>query len=85
VIAAGDVLPPGRDGGAAVFRKLLDSKYPAGHGGEPDDIGSGIVYLVTDESKFVTDTELIIGGGYAAQRYYAAGICDREAGALLLL
>jgi 3(or 17)beta-hydroxysteroid dehydrogenase len=54
-------------GGAAAFRKLLDSKYPAGHAGGPNDIGWGIVYLATDESKFVTDTELIIGGGYTAQ------------------
>ena len=54
-------------GGAAAFRKLLDSKYPVGHAGEPDDIEWGTVYLATDESKFVTDTELIIGGGYTAQ------------------
>ena len=49
--------------GATAFRKLLDSKYPFSHAGEPDDIEWGTVYLATDESKFVTDTELIIVWG----------------------
>jgi len=53
--------------GAAAFRKPLDSKYPVGHAGEPDDIEWGTFYLATDESKFVTDTELITVGGYTAQ------------------
>jgi len=54
-------------GGAVAFRKLLDSKHPIGHVGEPNDIGWGIVYLASDESKFVTGSELIIDGGYTAQ------------------
>lgn len=53
--------------GAAAFRKFLDSKHPLGHVGEPDDIGWGIVYLASDESKFVTGSELVIDGGYTAQ------------------
>jgi NAD(P)-dependent dehydrogenase (short-subunit alcohol dehydrogenase family) len=48
-------------------RKALDAKHPLGHVGEPDDIAWGIVYLASDESKFVTGTELIIDGGYTAQ------------------
>ncbi len=54
-------------GGAAAFRKFLDSKHPLGHVGEPDDIGWAIVYLASDESKFVTGSELVIDGGYTAQ------------------
>jgi len=53
--------------GVDAFRKLLDSKHPIGHVGEPDDIAWGVVYLASDESKFVTGTELIIDGGYTAQ------------------
>jgi NAD(P)-dependent dehydrogenase (short-subunit alcohol dehydrogenase family) len=56
-----------RLGGAVAFRKLLDSKHPIGHVGEPDDIGWAIVYLASDESKFMTGSELIIDGGYTAQ------------------
>jgi len=35
--------------------------------GEPDDIGWGIVYIASEESKFVTGSELIIDGDYTAQ------------------
>lgn len=48
-------------------RKQLDSLHPIGHMGEPDDIGYGVVYLASDESKFMTGAELIIDGGYTAQ------------------
>jgi NAD(P)-dependent dehydrogenase (short-subunit alcohol dehydrogenase family) len=41
--------------------------HPLGHMGEPDDIAWGIVYLASEESKFVTGTELIIDGGYTAR------------------
>ncbi|MCW5936291.1 MAG: glucose 1-dehydrogenase [Fimbriimonadaceae bacterium] len=48
-------------------RKALDARHPVGHVGEPDDIAWGIVYLVSDESKFVTGAELVIDGGYICQ------------------
>jgi len=41
--------------------------HPVGHMGEPDDIAYGVVYLASDESKFVTGAELVIDGGYTAQ------------------
>ncbi len=53
--------------GVEAFRKHLDSLHPIGHVGEPDDIAHGIVYLASDESKFVTGSELVIDGGYTAQ------------------
>lgn len=49
------------------FRKHLNGLHPLGHVGEPDDIAHGIVYLASDEAKFVTGTELVIDGGYTAQ------------------
>jgi NAD(P)-dependent dehydrogenase (short-subunit alcohol dehydrogenase family) len=48
-------------------RKYLDSLHPIGHVGEADDIAYGIVYLASDESKFVTGSELVIDGGYTAK------------------
>jgi NAD(P)-dependent dehydrogenase (short-subunit alcohol dehydrogenase family) len=35
--------------------------------GEPDDIGWAVVYLASDESRFVTGSELVIDGGYTAR------------------
>jgi len=54
-------------GGLEQFRGVLDSLHPLGHVGEPDDIGWGVVYLASDESKFVTGSELVIDGGYTAR------------------
>lgn len=52
---------------AEEFRKALDAKHPLGHIGEPDDVAWGIVYLASEEAKFVTGAELVIDGGYTAQ------------------
>lgn len=48
-------------------RKATDALHPVGHMGEPDDIAWGAVYLASDESKFVTGSELVIDGGYTAR------------------
>jgi 3(or 17)beta-hydroxysteroid dehydrogenase len=48
-------------------RAAVDALHPIGHIGEPDDIAYGVVYLASDESKFVTGAELVIDGGYTAQ------------------
>lgn len=44
------------------FRKRLDGLHPIGHVGEPIDIAYGVFYLISDESKFVTGSELVIDG-----------------------
>lgn len=49
------------------FKQQLGAKHPLGHVGEPDDIAYGILYLASDESKFVTGSELVIDGGYTAR------------------
>jgi NAD(P)-dependent dehydrogenase (short-subunit alcohol dehydrogenase family) len=57
--------------GGATDMKLaragVDALHPLGHMGEPDDIAWGAVYLASEESKFVTGTELVIDGGYTAR------------------
>ena len=37
-----------------------------GHMAEPIDQAYGILYLASDEARYVTGTELIIDGGYTA-------------------
>lgn len=49
------------------LRKELDKLHPIGHIGEPMDIAYGVLYLASDESKFVTGSELVIDGGYTAR------------------
>jgi NAD(P)-dependent dehydrogenase (short-subunit alcohol dehydrogenase family) len=56
-----------RQGNVAEGRKALDALHPMGHVGEPEDIAYGVLYLASDESKFMTGAELVIDGGYTAQ------------------
>ena len=59
-----------RDSGATdidAARREVGLLHPLGHMGEPDDIAWGVVYLASDESKFVTGAELVIDGGYTAR------------------
>lgn len=49
-----------------LHRKLSEA-HPIGHPGDPEDIGWGVVYLASDEAKFVTGSELVIDGGYTAR------------------
>ena len=54
-------------GHAEEMRRTLESLHPVGHLGEALDIAYGVLYLASDESKFVTGAELVIDGGYTAQ------------------
>lgn len=45
----------------------LTSRHPIGRLGQPDDIANGVLYLASDESSFVTGSELVIDGGFTAQ------------------
>jgi NAD(P)-dependent dehydrogenase (short-subunit alcohol dehydrogenase family) len=44
----------------------IETGIPVGHFGEPLDVAYGILYLASDESKYVTGIELTIDGGILA-------------------
>ena len=54
-------------GDAAAARKELEQLHPIGHLGEPDDVAYAVLYLASDESKFVTGSELVVDGDFTAQ------------------
>jgi len=49
-----------------VYQRMV-SKIPLGRYGEPDEVAYGVLYLASDESSFVTGSELVIDGGWTAQ------------------
>jgi NAD(P)-dependent dehydrogenase (short-subunit alcohol dehydrogenase family) len=60
-----DSLIGGRDE-ATVLAKLA-RQVPLGRLGEADDVANGIVYLASDESRFMTGAELKLDGGISAK------------------
>ncbi|MGE0623355.1 MAG: SDR family NAD(P)-dependent oxidoreductase [Pseudomonadales bacterium] len=46
--------------------KLLGEQVPLGRLAEPEDIARGVLYLASDESSYVTGSELVIDGGVTA-------------------
>lgn len=48
-------------------KEELDAMHPIGHMGEPEDVAYAVLYLASEESKFVTGTELVLDGGFTAQ------------------
>jgi NAD(P)-dependent dehydrogenase (short-subunit alcohol dehydrogenase family) len=47
-------------------RAAMTRSHPIGRLGVPEDIANGILFLASDDSSFVTGTELVIDGGVTA-------------------
>ena len=43
------------------------SNTPLGRWGEPEEVAYGVLFLASDESSFMTGSELVIDGGWTAQ------------------
>jgi NAD(P)-dependent dehydrogenase (short-subunit alcohol dehydrogenase family) len=50
----------------ALYQRML-SRIPLGRYGEPQEVAYAVLYLASDESTYVTGSELVIDGGWTAQ------------------
>jgi NAD(P)-dependent dehydrogenase (short-subunit alcohol dehydrogenase family) len=54
------------EGGADAAWQALSQDVPLKRFAHPDEIAQAILYLASDESRYVTGSELVIDGGYTA-------------------
>ena len=45
--------------------KMLSTSVPLGRLGNPDEIAKAVVFLASDDSSYITGTELFVDGGFA--------------------
>ncbi len=57
-------LPPDE---AAALQQDLMTRIPLRRLGEPKEIAAGVLFLASDESSYMTGSELVIDGGYTAR------------------
>jgi len=51
---------------AEAFQERILSSIPLGAMGQPRDIANGVLFLASDESAYMTGSELVIDGGFTA-------------------
>ena len=65
----GPIVTPMTEAGRADAerRQLTLSRIPLGRYGQPEEVAYGVLFLASDESSFMTGSELVIDGGWTAQ------------------
>lgn len=48
------------------LKEMLTERHPIGRLGTPEEVAKAILFLASDDSSFITGTELVIDGGYTA-------------------
>jgi len=61
------------EGTQGAGRELGARVTPMGRAAEPEEIVGTMIYLMSDESSFVTGTEVIVDGGYTSVSHFDSG------------
>ena len=65
----GPIATPMTEGGRSDPERYTTtvSRIPLGRYGQPEDVAYGVLFLASEESSFMTGSELVIDGGWTAQ------------------
>jgi NAD(P)-dependent dehydrogenase (short-subunit alcohol dehydrogenase family) len=53
------------DAAEAFYERIL-AAIPMGHLGQATDIANAVLFLASNESRYMTGSELVVDGGYTA-------------------
>jgi NAD(P)-dependent dehydrogenase (short-subunit alcohol dehydrogenase family) len=67
VVSPGGIFTPGLDDSEAgeQRRQWISTSVPLGRFGTPDEVARAVVFLASDDSSYITGTELFVDGGMA--------------------
>jgi 3alpha(or 20beta)-hydroxysteroid dehydrogenase len=66
-VCPGFIHTPLTDAQAPELNEIVIASTPMKRGGKPVEVAYGCLFLASDESSYVTGTDLVIDGGYLAQ------------------
>lgn len=67
IVGTGEVGDNARPARPATLDAMAGAAVPLGVKGHPDDIANGVLWLASDESRYVTGAELVIDGGLSVR------------------
>lgn len=67
IVGTGEVGDNARPARPAMLDAMASAAVPLGVKGHPDDIANGVLWLASDESRYVTGAELVIDGGFSVR------------------
>jgi NAD(P)-dependent dehydrogenase (short-subunit alcohol dehydrogenase family) len=66
-VSPGGIFTPGLDDSEAgeQRRQMISTSVPLGRFGTPDEVARAVVFLASDDSSYITGTELFVDAGFA--------------------
>ncbi|MFG5046667.1 SDR family oxidoreductase [Staphylococcus haemolyticus] len=55
------------EGGLEAYTAKMSERHPIGYSGEPVDVAKAVLFLASDEARFITGAALTVDGGYTAR------------------
>ena len=55
------------------YQKIFVNQVPLGRLGHPDEIADAVLFIASDQARFITGQALVVDGGYSAGKLSVSG------------